>query len=410
MSDILIPANDVAHVDEIDVALTWDRSSLHLLSNKVDSLADHYVKLLVEQRGPGVFKDLFSINTNSTESLEEQFPEIKDFFEQTYQLPESVDLHRIHRGEEIFLHHTPSGALVLLAKSLPEGYSAPRLSKILGISGLLETSSFKRLLATLHMLINVSSAHGFSHRGHAVVTAQKLRLWHAAVRHAVPKYLPDFYSQYGGVPVNQCDMLATIMGFSLVVIQGWRTLGIRLSAKHEEDFYYVWRVFALMMGIHPEGEPHSFAYIPETVADAERFYAAYCAEYYVEASGNPEGVKLATANLNLLRHAVPWWLAIFGLRALPRAYMQLLIGVKGCVRIAMPFRLHEKILEQVLRRLHRFAFIFEIVGRVTHFHLPLIVFKTMIFVKYGTDTQIMIPPEIADVWYTRAKKSTKRKK
>src|SRR5947199_6578153 len=107
------------------------------------------------------------MNSNSEQSLEQEFPESKEFFDATYDLPEGVDLARIHRGEEVFLHHMISGALALLAKSLPEGYSAPRLSTILDISGYLESHSYKRLLATLHMLINVSSAHGFSSRGHA---------------------------------------------------------------------------------------------------------------------------------------------------------------------------------------------------------------------------------------------------
>lgn len=391
------------------IPVLWEQEGLHYLSQLSDPLADRFVQQLVDARGPGCFKELFSMNSNSEKTLEDDFPEIKEFFEETYNLPENVDLARIHLGEEVFLHHMTSGALALLAKSLPEGYSAPRLSKVLGISGLLESHSYKRLLATLHMLINVSSSNGFTPRGHAVVTAQKLRLWHSAVRYAVPKYLPNFEQDYGGIPVSQCDMLATIMGFSLVVIQGWRELGLHPTETQEEDFYYVWKVYALMMGIHPEGEPHSFAHIPETVADAERFYAAYCKQYYVEANANPEGVKLAKANLNLLREMVPWWLAIFGLRTLPRAYMQLLIGTEGCVRIGLPFRLHEKALEWALKKFHAFFFVFEAMGRVSHIHLPMLLFRAMIYKQYGTGTQIMIPKEIADAWVERAKTAKQKK-
>ena len=41
--------------------------------------------------------------------------------------------------------------LALLAKSLPEGYQAPRLSRVLMISGELRRSTYRRVLGVLQM-------------------------------------------------------------------------------------------------------------------------------------------------------------------------------------------------------------------------------------------------------------------
>ena len=392
------------------VPVLWEREGLHYLSQLSDEHADRAIKTLYEKHGRDAFTKIFSINTNSEDALDEHFPELDDFLEATCHLPDCVDLKRVKHGEELFDDHMASGALALLAKSLPEGYAGARLSKILGISGDLDKYTYKRLLATLHMLINVSSTHGFTHRGHAIIIAQKLRLWHAAVRHAVPKRIPNFAEKYDGIPVNQCDMLATIMGFSLVVIQGWRILGVRMTHEEEEDFYYLWQVFAVMMGIQPEDDEHSFAHIPPTVADAEKFYAAYCMEYYVDADVNPEGVQLAKSNLKFLQEFVPWWLAIFGLRLLPRPYMQLLVGIDAMERVQLPYRLHEKALEWMLRKVHYLGVGFEVIGRITHFHGVMLLFRLLIFQQYKFGTQIMIPKEIATGWYDRAKKAKKRKR
>ena len=74
------------------------------------------------------------------------------------------------------------------------------------------------------------------------------------------------------MPVNHEDMLATIMGFSWLLIDGVRRLDLPLGHDEAEDLYYLWRVFALLMGIHPPGRPHDDSLIPPTIADAAAFY------------------------------------------------------------------------------------------------------------------------------------------
>ena len=57
-----------------------------------------------------------------------------------------IDGERLKRGQRVFMTHALPAALVLLVKSLPEGYAAPSLSKVLSVSGNLSQRPYRRLL------------------------------------------------------------------------------------------------------------------------------------------------------------------------------------------------------------------------------------------------------------------------
>ena len=375
----------------------WNDAFLDSLRRQGDPLADEAFRILIQDGEAGKSKKLFAeMDANNEIPPTTLFPELHDFFSTTERLPANVDLDRIRRGEDVFTRHPFTGALVLLAKSLPEGYAAPNLAIILNMSGDLRVHPYKRLLATLQTVVNVSTIRGFEDGGRAVITAQKLRLLHAGIRHITRRYRPGFESTYG-IPVNQEDMLGTIMGFSYLVIEGMRTLQVGLTESEEEDFLYVWRVFSHMMGIHPVGKPDSLEYLPEGVADAGQFYEAYRRRHYVDAERNPDGVSLGAANLGMLRHFVPWPLKLFGLGVLPKLYMQILMGEEQCRRINIqPVRGH-RILWWILLHLHSLWRPFEKAGRSHHEHFGMTLFQGMINKAYGGEVTFTIPTTIGDL-------------
>jgi hypothetical protein len=182
------------------------------------------------------------------------------------------------------------------------------------------------------MVVNVTSPNGFAPDGKAVVTAAKLRMLHAGVRSLSRQRLPDYDTRYG-VPVNHEDMLATIMGFSLLVIRGLRDLRVGLKDDEAEDYYYLWQMFALAMGIHPPGQPDSTEYLPANLAEAQTFYASYSRRHYRNAHENPEGVELTRACLLMLEFMVAHSpLRFLGITRVPRIYMQELLGARGLVQ------------------------------------------------------------------------------
>ncbi len=362
-----------------------------------DTLADESLQAILRTDESRVIRTLFrSMNANDTVPPATHFPELAHFFESTNALPPGVDLARVHRGEDVFIRNVYLASVALLTKSLPEGYAAPNLAIILNISGELRTHTFRRLLATLQTVINVSSCHGFQSQGRAVITAQKLRLLHAGIRHLTVRYRPEYTATYG-VPANQEDMLGTIMGFSLLVLRGLRRLGAHLPRKDEEDFLYLWLVFARMMGIYPQSDPNDLSYLPADVDDAEAFYDLYERRHYVDAQANPDGVALGQANLLMLQRMVPLPFRLFGFKAFPGVCMQEMMGDEGIERIAIdPVRGHS-IQRWIVRNLHTLFRPFMSVAPLVDGHFGMGLLQYLINRTYGGGVTFTVPVDLKDL-------------
>lgn len=313
----------------------WTKEFLDSLREQGDPYADDTVAEMLQDGTVQHAGELFkTLRSNDATIADEHIPELKEFIAKTKKLPDGVDLKRIERGEEAFMRNAFPACIALLCKSLPEGYAAPNLSLILNISKNLERHPYARLIAVLQLVINVGALRGFQPDGRAVITAQKIRLLHAGIRHITRKYLPEYQERYQE-PVNHEDMLATIMGFSLLVITGLQNLDVALTDQEAEDVLYLWCVFAQMCGIHPPGEPNSMAYLPSSVADAKAFYAEFGKRHFASAKENPDGVELTRANIKMLKHMIPWPLRLFGLGMIVPVYVVHLIGNEGAKRVGI---------------------------------------------------------------------------
>jgi hypothetical protein len=379
------------------VTTRWTDPFLDTLRGQGDPEADEALLMMLGDNEALGLNALFAhMDVNDEVPPSTHFPVLSGFFKSTERLPADVDLRRITRGEKVFEDHAFSGALVLLTKSLPEGYQAPNLAIVLNVSGDLRTHTYRRLLGTLQAVVNVSTCHGFQHGGRAVITAQKLRLLHAGVRHLTRKYRPE-YSETYGVPVNLEDMLGTVLGFSLLVIQGWRTLGAGLTRAEEEDFLYLWMVFARLAGIHPPGRPESGEYVPDDVADATALYERYKQRHYVDGSLNPDGLALAEANLRMLTSIIPWPLRLIGFGSLPALCMHHLMGDEPCLRLRVRFTRGTPLIVSTLLFVHRLLTVFGPVHLPDHEHLGMIFFQKLITRSYGGRITYSIPTDAADL-------------
>jgi hypothetical protein len=383
------------------MATRWsDGSFLDGLRGQVDTQADACVTRLFSEGGAAGSREIFAHLTSNEDQLPETAPEaLREFFATTRELPPGVDLARVDRGERVWMRHAFPAALVLLAKSLPEGYSAPSFGEILHVSRDLERHPYRRLLGVLQMVVNVSSAGGFTEAGKAITTAQKMRLLHAAIRvHVLPKYLPGFDVGKYGPPINMEDMLATLMGFSYLLIDGLRILGAGLAPSEEEDLLYVWRVFAQIVGIHPEGRPDSAEYVPGSLAEAAEFYAAYKRRHYVDAAANPKGVVLAHDNLRMMEDLMPRWWRLVGLGVVPRIYMQDLIGAEGCARVGIAPVFGHRLLKAVLLRLVRLSHrVIDVVPTRLDDTVSQHIFQGMISRTWDGQVTFLLPDTVADV-------------
>lgn len=321
---------------------------------------------------------------------------LREFFAKTYrfcdrcgtpELPSWVDRDRVIRGQQTFMERSLPAVLVMLCKSLPEGYAAPSMAKILNMSGDLKARPFHRLMGTLQLLLDVTEPYSFERMGVGGIAGQEMRLLHAGVRtNVAPEILgahgyAAFVAQHG-VPINQEDMAGTIIGFSLLVVEGLATLGLALDADAAEDYYYVWRVFAHIMGIRAPGAPDDVDSMPPSLADARAFYDTYRRHYVGPTTfghgwrdqairSNPDGVALGDAHVRMLGRFVAGqdfgaaatnpnetdaqgFLGRMseeaGLHAAAK-YVHLLCGDTGCARIGVARLDHSNLLGELLRRI-----------------------------------------------------------
>lgn len=330
-----------------------DDTFLDELRQSGDPLADAAVVALRDEGGSVAVGRAFRLLKANDTPLPPDAPEaLHTFMNTAAGLPASADLDRLRAGGDAFLQNALPSVVVLLASSLPRGYAAPCLTEILSISGDLERHPYQRLMGVVQLLVNVSDGDAFVADGRAIVTAKKLRLLHAGIRVLADQYRSDFRSRYG-VPVNHEDMLATIMAFSYLLVDGILRLGLRLPDAQAEDLYYVWRVFAQMMGIHPPGRPEDDSLVPATLAEAAEFYAAYVRRNDTMPDRNPRGVVLTQNNLAMMRDLLPPLARAAGLGLAPRLCMTELMTSEELARIGFQplpgHRVVKSVLTLVLR-------------------------------------------------------------
>jgi hypothetical protein len=312
-----------------------DDAFLDTLRRAADPEADATVARLSADGGLASVGAIFKVlKTNDTPLPADAPAELHAFMAASPGLPPDLQRDRLPRGGLAFLRNALPSVVVLLASSLPRGYAAPCLCEILSISRDLERHPFGRLMGVVQLLINISDADAFQPDGRAIVTARKLRLLHAGVRALAAKYRPGYDTRFGP-PVNHEDMLATIMGFSYLLIDGLGRLGLPFSHDEAEDLYYLWRVFALLMGIHPRDRPHDDSLIPPTIADAATFYAAYVRRNDTGPDRNPYGVVLTQDNLTMMRQMIPFPLRLLGLGWAPRIAMTELLAPDELARVGV---------------------------------------------------------------------------
>ncbi len=329
----------------------------------------------------------------------------------------AVDQARLDRGAAFFLTRAFPSALILLARSIPEGYAAARLTAILTISDELKHHPYRRLLGVLQMLINVNARRAFEPSGKAIITAQKMRLLHAGIRRLVPRYRPEYHTKFG-TPVSLEDMLATIMGFSLLVVEGLQALRVPFTTAEAEDYYYVWRVYAQLVGIHPPQRPSDSSYVPADLTEAAEFYRSYARRSFVAAAENPAGVVLARADLDMitdlmpqglivrrLERAIAWMFGLDKARArlniMPRVYAQTLMGRERCQLVEVrpvPLLFVTKLVLWYVP--HLWAMMWRLfdrtsAGQTMHEVLTRTVFQGMIVLEHGGEVTFSIPQTVA---------------
>jgi len=164
---------------------------------------------------------------------------------------EKLNTVQLQSGQAVFHKYTAEILGMLGFYSLPYCYAGAKGARVLYLSKKIKENPEKRLIETGQFVFDVSEKDAFTSGGKALVSIARVRLMHAAARFYSTEKIQD------EVAVNQEDLLATMLSFSLISIRGLRKTGIDLTKQESLHFIQMWNDIGLLLGINPELIPNS---------------------------------------------------------------------------------------------------------------------------------------------------------
>ena len=267
--DEMVAGYDIG--DPLADALAADgvRFAKPLQQRIIDGKTDHTF-------GDHAFGEHVLTNNPSFNALTEQFSRHPDWFD-----PMLAQI-----GAVAYRRYPLMLIWLLRNVALMAGYSIPALSLPLIQTGALMHDALPRLMRTYAYILAVSehpqlestlntTSHNSLHSIDQVLAigsegwrqSIKVRQIHTLVRQNLLKgkakaatgvianadqhHNPDgsWNIAYWGIPINQTDMIATHLQFSLLIMRGLRLLGARISKEEAEGILHLWNLASYWMGV-----------------------------------------------------------------------------------------------------------------------------------------------------------------
>lgn len=227
-------------------------------------------------------------------------PPVREFFAKYEARPNWLDEAVMERGGEFCRMTGAATGWVLRDGALMGGYQSPDFNRVLVMTGALEKGSARRLAETTHWWLSVTEPGGMGRFGEGFKTTLRVRLIHGMVRRHVAKR-PDWDVVADGVPINQLDMAATQLAFSIVYLKGMRTMGFPVGGEDGRGVLHLMRYVGWLMGVEMELQPAD-----EKAATRLLYHTLLSVVAPSDTSGRT--LALALADEPLTRHykVLPW--------------------------------------------------------------------------------------------------------
>lgn len=238
---------------------------------EVDSLADEIIREGYQKLGykqtDAIVQSLVFQGLEKTIAAFEDIPAcFKQLAYEISAVPTWLDWNLLEHGAKLCRRTGGFGLMVLRNYCLMGGYESAAINKPLIYTGALKKGASKRLTETTEFWINIIEEDTLKPGQNGVLSALKIRFMHAYARVQI-KQEGKWDETLWGEPINQWDMLATNLGFSLVFLDGLRSLGFNPSDTEVTGLFHFWKYLGILMGI-----PASI--LPNTEEEAIR--ALYC--------------------------------------------------------------------------------------------------------------------------------------
>lgn len=200
-------------------------------------------------------------------SVENAPESLKALFYQVENTPDWVDYDLMLCGSKTLERYPVIQGLMLQSVALMGGYSVPALAEPLLKTNALAASTVSRMARTLGFLAAVTIPHGLKFRQVGFKQAVHVRMVHGLVRQNLMQSGKWDFQRFG-LPINQSDLIATNLVFSLLVIHGLLAFNCHISQKERLGILHLWRYTAFLLGIDDER-------LPKTEQESNEWLYAY---------------------------------------------------------------------------------------------------------------------------------------
>lgn len=249
---------------------------------KADAVVD-WMMSLPSGQGRKIFEQALNEGIASIENPDQR---LVDLFKEIDDVPTWLDSNLIDTACAASHRVGMAGQVVLSCVCLMGGYRSSAANKPIAKTGALGKYANRRLAETSKFVIDLYESGGLNRYGDGFKGAVKVRLMHALVRHRLMND-PTWKFEEWGVPINQADMLATNLLFSVTSSISLQTMGFIFNKKERQAVIHFWRYVGNLMGIDD-------ALLPKTYREGMKLI-------YISGASQPGGDQDTRELANALR-------------------------------------------------------------------------------------------------------------
>ncbi len=234
--------------------LVFDDALLDSLRDVGDPEADDIVADLFRGTGDATtaFRSLVVLRKEQTD------PKLAEYLAAPDDPPkwatEEGEPERIAAGQECFAAWGSHVFTALYAAALPSAYACRRGVQVLGLTARLETDAKRRLNETAQFHLDVMEPGGLEYGARGFSDVRHVRLMHAAVRWLIgnDERAQTEWDPSWGRPINQEDLLETLLTFTEVVFEVFDRTGVVYTEKQANNYLRTWSLIGYHLGVRPD--------------------------------------------------------------------------------------------------------------------------------------------------------------
>lgn len=238
-----------------------DAAGFHRLGELLlagDPLMDDFVEWMSSGAGSAPVRPQFEqALAHGIDSVEDPPAPLAELFTELERTPDWVDPHRLATAAAAMRAGGADGLYIARDAALLGGYQFAGFNQTLLRTGALEKGSNTRFAETSQWALDVIAPHGLDKFGPGYRSTIRVRFIHSIVRRHVAA-LPDWDVDRWGLPINQTDMAATLVGALVAPSIGGLGIGIVNRPAEYQAIAHLTRYVGWLIGVDDGLLPRDF--------------------------------------------------------------------------------------------------------------------------------------------------------